>query len=205
MLWLLVACAEWDGGDGPDTGVEGTGTGTLTVDPDLAVTDIEVVQVGPDLQVSLRTATPVSRLVDVRVTWAAGVFTHHLVSVEGGEGVGLVELPDPCEQVGTTLDLTLKADGLTWDRSVDVVGAVFGFSVPLDPFGLVVSCEPDAFLSAQPTAYYLRAAAGFLEGTEYNTVQGAIAWTGTTGHFLDGSYNFVHREPPFVLSVWPLE
>ena len=201
MSWMLaLACAEWDAPGRPDgdTGY----TGEVTVDPDLAVVAVAVDAVGPDVRLTVETATPVSRLVEVAVNWFDGSVSRPLVSVEGGLGEALVALPTPCEQVGVTQDVFVSADGLTWSRSVLVEGEVVDRVLSLDPRRLLVTCEETAYLSAVQGEFYLRATAGLLEGSVYNPVQGATAWSGTTARYLDGTYDFAHRAPPYELLVW---
>jgi hypothetical protein len=202
MLWMmLLGCPSRDDGPGPGETID---TGTVpTVDPSTAVVDVVGAQDGPDVVLTLTTATAVTRTVPAVVTWESGDVDAVQVGVVQGTGTVALEVPAPCEQVDAgSVGAVVKTDGRRFDVVVPLVGVVTGDYVSVHPHaGLVVGCdEDDVLIDAAGGAYELRAEGALLEGFgDYGV--GTVSFGSKAFLALDGRYTLTWKARPHHVMV----
>lgn len=199
-LLLLLACPRHDPGVDSESG---TTPAETWVDPAIAVAAVDAVQVGPDVAFTFQAPPGVTRITHAAISWGAGTTTVD-VGLDDGTAVVLLQIPMPCDLLGTDAEIIIVADGSRWDIIVPLEGSVApaGFLAVNPHSGLGAVCAETAVLDAVGAAYELRAASVFV------TADDGYTGTSFSSHvvlYLDGRYDLVWRESPHDLMVVAVE
>ena len=156
VLFMLAGCPGPDPVDPIET-TEDTGA-SPTVDPALAITSVSGAQEGPDVLLTFHTATPVTRTVEVSLTWFDQASAQQvIVPIEEGAATVAVQIIN-CDVFDTTQALVVLADGLRFEFTVPITGVVADSVLSPTIEGEVwATCAPgDVFIEGSGAAYEFR-------------------------------------------------